>query len=138
MNAEVFEGGALDYVLVTPDGFVADGSWPLVIMLHGFGAHMYDLSSLGPAIDDSGYVYAFPNAPYGLVGMGGFSWSANRPGAIESPGPPRSVEERLGMLRESVAPLSGATIEVDSFSGLLVNYAADRGIRWRHRTSQTC
>ena len=40
-----------------------------------------------------------------------------------------SVEERLGMLRQAVAPLSGATIEVDSFSGLLVNYAADRGIR---------
>jgi pantetheine-phosphate adenylyltransferase len=40
-----------------------------------------------------------------------------------------SVEERLGMLRQAVAPLTGATIEVDSFSGLLVNYAADRGIR---------
>jgi pantetheine-phosphate adenylyltransferase len=40
-----------------------------------------------------------------------------------------SVDERLSMLRDAVATLSGATIEVDSFSGLLVEYAAHRGIR---------
>jgi phospholipase/carboxylesterase len=108
MNAEVFEGGALDYVLVTPDGFSAGGSWPLVILLHGFGAHMYDLSSLGPAIDGAGYVYAFPNAPYGLMGMGGFSWSANRPGAVEPSGPLRSVEERLEVTTAELMERTGA------------------------------
>jgi phospholipase/carboxylesterase len=95
MNAEVFEGGALDYVLMKPQGFEPDGSWPLVTLLHGFGAHMYDLASLAPAIDDAGYVYAFPNAPYSLMGMMGFSWSGERQGAVEPPGPPLSVEQRL-------------------------------------------
>lgn len=36
-----------------------------------------------------------------------------------------SVEERLAMLRESVTPWSN--VEVDSFEGLLVDYAAKRG-----------
>ena len=109
MNAEVIEGGALDYVLVSPEGFAPDGDWPLVIMLHGFGANMYDLANLAPSIDPAGYVYAFPNAPYGLMGMGGFSWAANRPGAVEPPGPERSVEERLEALTEEILKRTGAT-----------------------------
>ena len=38
-------------------------SYPMIILLHGFGAHMGDLASLAPAIDPTGYVYIFPNAP---------------------------------------------------------------------------
>ena len=109
LNAEVVEGGALDYVLVTPEGFAPGGSWPLVVMLHGFGANMYDLASLAPAIDPAGYVYAFPNAPYGLMGMGGFSWSANRPGAVELAGPERSVEERLEATSAEMMERTGAS-----------------------------
>ena len=36
-----------------------------------------------------------------------------------------SLEERMAMLKEAVADLEG--VEVDSFSGLLVDYARDRG-----------
>ena len=110
MNAEVIEGGALEYVLVKPDGFTPDGSWPLVVMMHGFGANMYDLSSLAPAIDPTGYVYTFPNAPYSLSGMGGFSWASNRPGAVEPPGPARSVDERLEAFTADVTARTGATL----------------------------
>jgi pantetheine-phosphate adenylyltransferase len=48
---------------------------------------------------------------------------------LENPGkePLFSVEERVGMLKESVADLEG--VEVASFSGLLVDYANARGIR---------
>jgi phospholipase/carboxylesterase len=108
MNAEVIEGGALDYVLATPDGFTADGSWPLIVLMHGFGANMYDLASLATAIDPTGYVYAFPNAPYQLAGMGGFSWAANRPGAMEPAGPSMSVEERLEAFLNDVMERTGA------------------------------
>ena len=108
MNAEVIEGGVLDYVLATPDGFTPDGSWPLVVLMHGFGANMYDLASLATAIDPDGYVYAFPNAPYQLSGMGGFSWAANRPGAVEPPGPPMSMEERLEGFLNNVMERTGA------------------------------
>jgi pantetheine-phosphate adenylyltransferase len=47
---------------------------------------------------------------------------------LENPGkaPLFSTEERVGMLKEGVADLANA--EVASFSGLLVDYAAARGI----------
>lgn len=128
MNAEVFEGGALDYVLVTPDGFKADGSWPLVVLLHGFGAHMYDLANLAPAIDPEGYVYAFPNAPYSLIGMGGFSWSANRPNVREPEGPERSVEERLEALTAELMERTG----VKAGSIVLGGFSQGAGLSLTH------
>ncbi|HEX2266762.1 MAG TPA: pantetheine-phosphate adenylyltransferase [Actinomycetota bacterium] len=47
---------------------------------------------------------------------------------LENPGkdPLFTVDERLAMLKEAVADLPN--VEVDSFSGLLVEYAKDRGI----------
>jgi len=38
-----------------------------------------------------------------------------------------TVEERMGMLKEAVADIDN--VEVDSFSGLLVDYATARGVR---------
>jgi pantetheine-phosphate adenylyltransferase len=48
---------------------------------------------------------------------------------LENPGkqPLFSVEERVSMLKEAVGDLPG--VEVSSFSGLLVDYAATRGIK---------
>ncbi len=128
MNAEVIEGGALDYVLATPDGFAPDASWPLVVLMHGFGANMYDLASLATAIDPAGYVYAFPNAPYQLMGMGGFSWAANRPGAVEPPGPVLSVDERLE------AFLADAMARTGSTAGNIVlgGFSQGAGLSLRH------
>jgi len=103
MNAKVIDSKPLQYVLVTPDAFVADGSFPLVVMMHGFGANMYDLANLSPNIDPEGYVFAFPNAPYPLQGTGGqgFSWMLGRPGVVEPAGPGASVDEMLeGFLSE--------------------------------------
>ena len=47
---------------------------------------------------------------------------------LDNPGkdPLFTVDERLAMLKEAVADLPN--VEVDSFSGLLVDYARDRGI----------
>ena len=63
MKGEQHEGRSLNYITVTPDDYNPEVSYPLVIMLHGFGAHMGDLAGLAPAIEDKGYVYACPNAP---------------------------------------------------------------------------
>jgi phospholipase/carboxylesterase len=63
MKGEQHEGRSLNFITVTPDDYNPAVSYPLVIMLHGFGAHMGDLASLAPAIEDKGYVYACPNAP---------------------------------------------------------------------------
>jgi pantetheine-phosphate adenylyltransferase len=48
---------------------------------------------------------------------------------LENPGkqPLFAVEERVAMLKDSVADLPG--VEVASFSGLLVDYARSRGIK---------
>jgi phospholipase/carboxylesterase len=110
MNAKVIEAEPLQYVLVTPDGFEPDGSYPVVVMLHGFGANMYDLASLAPNIDDSGYVYAFPNAPYPLAGMGGggFSWMLGRPGVVAPATPGASVDEMLEGLMTDLGQSVGA------------------------------
>jgi phospholipase/carboxylesterase len=128
MNAEVIEGGALEYVLVTPEGFAADGSWPLVVMMHGFGANMYDLADLAPAIDPAGYAYAFPNAPYRLTGMGGFSWSGDRPGAVEPEGAPMSVEERLEAFTADVTDRTKAV----AGNAVLGGFSQGAGLSLRH------
>jgi phospholipase/carboxylesterase len=128
MNAEVIEGGALEYVLVTPEGYAANGTWPLVVLMHGYGANMYDLANLAPAIDPTGYVYAFPNAPYRLMGMGGFSWSGDRPGAVEPEGPQQSVEQRLEAFTADVLERT----KVEPGNVVLGGFSQGAGLSLRH------
>jgi phospholipase/carboxylesterase len=135
MKAETVEGKALSYILVRPDGFQADGSHSLVVLLHGFGASMHDLANLAPVIDASAYVYAFPNAPYRVdLGPGavGYSWLLGRPGveAPRLPGP--SIDDLLGPLidelRQMIGPRDGAIV-LGGFSqggGLCLRYGLPR------------
>jgi phospholipase/carboxylesterase len=101
MEARLIEGGPLTYFLIRPDDYRPEASYPLVVLLHGFGASMYDLAGLAPAIDPGGYIYACPNAPYAIdIGGGqlGFSWSRGRPGLpdlAEASSDEPTVEERL-------------------------------------------
>ncbi len=77
MKGEQHEGRSLRFLTVTPDDYDPAVNYPLVIMLHGFGAHMGDLAGLAPAIEDRGYVYACPNAPLGFDfggGHVGYGW----------------------------------------------------------------
>ena len=60
---ERHQGKDLQYLTVVPDNHAPEVNYPLVIMLHGFGANMQDLAGLAPAIESEGYVYACPNAP---------------------------------------------------------------------------
>ena len=83
MRAEINEGPGLQYVTVVPDDYAPESSYPLVIMLHGFGANMQDLAGLAPAISADGYVYACPNAPIPFQlgpGQTGFGWLTPRGG----------------------------------------------------------
>ena len=62
-----------------PDGYRAGRSYPLVILMHGYGSNMSDLEPLAPMIAREGYLFAFPNAPIRLdfgLGMVGYAWSA--------------------------------------------------------------
>jgi phospholipase/carboxylesterase len=130
MNAEEIEGTNLHYILVKPDGFTPDGSYPLLVFLHGFGASMYDLASLAPALDPSGYVYAFPNAPYTVnLGFGGtgYSWSADRPG-VQPTTESRDVETLLDATLSEVTAATGARIGNVGLGG----FSQGAGLTLRH------
>lgn len=135
MDARAINGNALPYVLVQPDGFSAGAGYPLVVLLHGFGASMQDLASLAPAIDPSGYVYAFPNAPYRVDlggGAAGFSWALGRPGVETPPSDAPSVDDLLDSFFTDLIAETGVTkgqIVLAGFSqggGLTLRYGLPR------------
>ena len=69
---------SLDYIAVHPNSYKQDKSYPLIILLHGYGSNMKDLAPLGNLISKEGYVIVFPNAPNQLMsefGPEAFSWS---------------------------------------------------------------
>ena len=81
MQSEQHQGAGLQYLTITPDGYDPGVSYPLMIMLHGFGANMRDLAGLAPAISSTGYVYACPNAPIPFElggGQTGYGWTSPR------------------------------------------------------------
>ncbi len=81
MQAIQHQGSTLHYIAIEPDGYDPARNYPMIILLHGFGAHMGDLASLAPAIDSEGYVYIFPNAPIPFeIGPGatGYGWTYPR------------------------------------------------------------
>ena len=78
MEAHEHQGSQLKYLTVHPDNYDPNKIYPMVIMLHGFGANMQDLAGIAPVIDSQGYVYAFPNGPEALQiapNMTGYSWT---------------------------------------------------------------
>ena len=81
MEANTYQGKSLQYLTIHPDGYKPEADYPLIILLHGFGANMHDLAGLCPAIDHEGYVYACPNAPLPFpIGLGttGYGWTPPR------------------------------------------------------------
>lgn len=110
MEAKALDGGPLTYFLIRPEGYSAETSYPLIILLHGFGASMYDLAGLAPAIDATGYMYACPNAPYPLDAGGGqmgYSWSTGRPGMPDLAERGPTTEERLAGFLDEVMREAG-------------------------------
>lgn len=78
METRQFSGKSLRYRVMEPDLYREGDSYPMVILLHGYGSHMGDLAGLVPMLDTSGYIYVFPNAPTRIdlaPGMAGYAWS---------------------------------------------------------------
>ena len=111
MQARQVNGTALQYILVTPEGFAAEAGYPLVVLLHGFGANMQDLASLAPYIDETGYAYAFPNAPFEVQlgpGYTGYSWATGRPGMSQPPVDTADVDAMLDSFVQEALVATGA------------------------------
>ena len=103
MQVEQRQGKSLKYLTVTPDAYEPDHRYPMVILLHGFGASMSDLAGLCPAINPDGYVYICPNAPLPVElgpGMVGYAWTP--PGGASSSEDAQRAEEFLDLLSEDL------------------------------------
>ena len=97
MQAVEHQGFGLKYLTVVPDGYSPETTYPLIIMLHGFGANMQDLAGMAPMINQHGYVYACPNAPLAFdLGGGHAGWGWMAPRGMSTPEQVQSAEDLLG------------------------------------------
>lgn len=128
MKGKQYQGKGLKYITVLPDDYDLAVTYPLVIMLHGFGANMMDLSGLAPVINETGYVYACPNAPMPFdLGMGqmGYGWY-----------PPRG-QSTPEQVREAESLLAGffdeAFLELKAVPGkaVLMGFSQGGGMTYR-------
>jgi phospholipase/carboxylesterase len=67
MKTIVERGASLDYLTVYPDDYEEGKPYPLIVLLHGFGANKDDLSGLAPVIDRTNYLYVLPDAPLAMA-----------------------------------------------------------------------
>lgn len=128
MRAEKHEGNGLKYLTILPDDYDPEANYPMVIMLHGFGANMEDLAGLAPAINKTGYVYACPNAPlsYNLGGGHiGFGWTPRRDQA--APADIRTAENLLGSFFDEVL----GEFRVSPGQALLIGFSQGGGMTYR-------
>ena len=128
MRSEIYSGPGLQYITVVPDEYTEGSSYPLVIMLHGFGANMQDLAGLAPAINANGYVYACPNAPIPFnlgPGRTGFGWLTPRGGG--SPEETAKSEALLGDFFDTVFE----QFNVSPGQALLLGFSQGGGMTYR-------
>ena len=128
MRSEIHEGTGLQYITVVPDDYSHDSSYPLVIMLHGFGANMQDLAGLAPAINATGYVYACPNAPISFnlaPGHTGFGWMTPR-----GQGTPDEAEKSEALLSDFFDTVS-LQFNVAPGQALLLGFSQGGGMTYR-------
>ena len=128
MKAEINEGSGLQYITIVPDEYDSDSAYPLVVMLHGFGANMQDLAGLAPAINDTGYVYACPNAPIPFElgpGQTGFGWMTPRGGG--TPEETANSEQLLSDFFDTVFE----QFNVMPGQGLLLGFSQGGGMTYR-------
>ena len=128
MQAERHERDGLKYMTILPDGYDSGTRYPLVIMLHGFGANMQDLAGLAPAINSSGYIYACPNAPLPFDLGGGYTgWGWTPRGADATPDDVRAAEDLLGGFFDKVFP----QFNVDPGRAILLGFSQGGGMTYR-------
>ncbi len=128
MQSEVRQGADLKYLAVFPDGYDPESRYPLVIMLHGFGANMADLAGLAPAINSTAYVYACPNAPIAFdLGFGqvGYGWMPPR--GQSTPEQVANAERLLGEFFNEVLQ----EFQVDAGRGGLLGFSQGGGMTYR-------
>lgn len=128
MQVQQYQGKGLKYLTVLPDDYDPQTSYPLIIMLHGFGANMQDLAGLASVINSRGYVYACPNAPI-MFDLGGghpgYGWSSPRGQSTAEE--IQTAEQLLAEFFEEVLP----QFQVAPGRALLLGFSQGGGMTYR-------
>ena len=77
MKLKKFSGESLNYIVSEPEEYIEGNVYPIVILLHGFGADMNDLIGMISYLSQEPCIYVFPNAPIDLkasYSFDGFAW----------------------------------------------------------------
>ena len=77
MIVQEHKNSKLSFISSVPDDFSEKNEYDSVIMMHGYGASMYDLVTIAKEVNDKKYIYIFPNAPIEMdVGFyqKGYAW----------------------------------------------------------------
>ncbi|MBK15640.1 MAG: hypothetical protein CL770_02995 [Chloroflexi bacterium] len=105
MKLKEFSGESLKYIVSEPDEYIEGKIYPIVILLHGFGASMRDLIGMVSYLNCQPCIYIFPNAPIDLkisYSFDGYAW-------INPPDQP--TDEGLKLLSNSLDILIDEIIE---------------------------
>jgi phospholipase/carboxylesterase len=127
MKSSVERGSFLDYLTVYPDDYPVDKAYPLIILLHGFGANKEDLSGLAPVIDRTGYLYVLPDAPLAAADDSTVRAWYER-GGKESP---VAVQEALAALDGFLGEIS-ARLQVPAGRMLLAGFSQGGALSLRY------
>lgn len=128
MKSESYRGKSLDYLAVLPEPYVPGRSYPLVILLHGFGSHMGDLAGIIPLLGVKRYIYVAPNAPLKLRlpdGRLGFGWTP--PGGSAAEEFSWKAEEMLGIFIDEVVSKFG----ILDGNAVMIGFSQGGGMAYR-------
>jgi len=127
MEAQAHRGKDLSYLTVYPVDHQPDIQYPLIIMLHGYGANMYDLANLAGDIHTKGYLYVCPNAPLPVqAGPGALGFAWNLPGSTDDEQAKRS-DLKLSNFLEEVLGEPGR----DPKNCILLGFSQGGGLTYR-------
>ena len=120
MKSEQRQGESLVYLMVTPDDYDPDKTYPAVVLLHGRGANMNDLAGLCPTIERERYIYVCPNAPIPVhIGPGSVGYAWTPPGSVSTPEDAAKIEDMLNTLFEEIVddlPIDADRMVLGGFS----------------------
>ncbi len=77
MISKEHKSNYLNFITSVPDNYSEDKKYKIMILMHGFGASMYDLLNLAPSINHNDFIYVFPNAPLEIelgFNQTGYAW----------------------------------------------------------------
>ena len=129
MEGTAHEGEALDYISITPTDYDASREYPVIILVHGFGASMYDLAGLSPGISQTDYVYLCPNGivPFDIGGgQMGFGWTT--PGGFNDEAESQRAEDAFEAFMNEVS----APYKIQPGKTLVVGFSQGGGIAYRY------